>query len=232
MLGGAAPTQLAPSVGTWNEVASDGTDVFVTEYDGAGAIKKFSSTGVASGAYAAQSFVRGLTVDADNVYWSTIGSFVNYSGRGVWAAPKNMTGAVSPVIAEADFGGPKATLNYLAGAGGDLFAITFETTPTIKYHLLHHKTDGSGTTTELLQKSQLGGLAADATYLYYSDFDDTRPAGEKNQMWRVPRANLTAAPESIFKGVDAINETISRVAVDDQNLYLVTVRTIFKLPKN
>lgn len=227
VLGNPQPTTLATDLGTVNEIVADASDLFVTQYDPAGSVRKFSQSGTPGGSYANQGFVRGLSVDASNLYWSTVSEFVNYTGRGIWRAPKAMGGTVTPVIPAEDFGGPKAVVNYIAVEGNDLFAISFETTPNIAYRLLQRPKDGSGTTQTLFTKSQIGAINADANYVYYSDFEDSRPAAEKAQLWRIPRSNLMGTAQSIFKS----NEGIRRVALDTANVYAVTTQKIVRLSK-
>ncbi len=229
---GSTPSLLAPTTASWTAVATDGVDAFVADRASAGAVRRFSPTGEALGAYTSQPLVRAVAVDASRVYWSTIAGFGNpYTGRGVWSAPKDMAGPVTPVIAEADFGGPKAELNFLSVSGADVFALTYETTPTPIYHLLHHNADGSGPTTEFVLAPQISGVTYDAGYVYYVDFDDARPAGTKHQLWRVSRSNLAGPKEPIFQELDAIGDSVTNVQVDDQNILITTLRKILRLPK-
>jgi hypothetical protein len=95
------------------------------------------------------------------------------------------------------------------------------------YRLLQRPKDGGGTTQTLFTKSQIGALNADANYVYYSDFEDTRPVAEKAQLWRIPRSNLTGPAQSIFKN----NEGVRRVGLDAGNVYAVTTQKIVRLSK-
>ncbi len=228
---GSTPTLLAPAT-SWEGVATDGVDAFVTERAAGGAIRRFSPTGEALGAYTGQPGVRAIAADDSRVYWSTIAGFGNpYTGRGVWSAPKDMAGTVTPVIPEADFGGPKVEVTYVSVSGADVFALAFKTIPTVRYHLLHHSADGSGPTTEVVLAPQVRDLAHDATYLYYIDFDDARPAGTKQRLWRVSRSNLTGPKELLLDGLDAIDDSISGLLLDDQNMFITTLRKILRGPK-
>jgi hypothetical protein len=226
-LGNPQPTTFATNLGMVNELVADATDLFATEYDGAGSIRKFSQAGTAAGSYANQGFVRGLSVDGTHLYWSTVSEFVNYTGRGIWRAPKSMGGAVAPVIAAEDFGGPKAVVNYMLVEGSDLFAISFETTPVLAYRLLQRPKDGTGTTQVVFTKEQVGAIHADANYLYYSDFENTRPQAERAQLFRVPRSNLKGAAQSLYKS----SEGIRRIGLDAGNVYAVTTQKIVRISK-
>ncbi len=223
VLGGGAPTTLVQSIAQATSLYADDTDVYANT--SGGTINKYSSAGVAGGSYASQPNVRALTGDATDLYWDTLGSFVNYTGRGVWRAPKTMQGTPTEVIPAADFGSGTTRMISVIVEGNDLFALGFDNTPT--YRLFARPKNGSGSTVVVATKGDICQPVADASYLYYGEYDVQRPSGSKGQIWRVPRSNLTAQPVSVYKS----DEAVQRLAADATNLYFTTATSVYRLTK-
>lgn len=234
VLGEPQPRTVATGLAGANELVSDGTSLFVTEYGPQGAVRKLTQGGADGGRYASQSNVRGLSVDATNVYFSTIASGGTYEGRGVFRAPKTMQGTPELVIPDTDYGAATVTVTAMTVEGADLFAlVSGDVGGVYRYTILRHAADGSGATSTVTARSaqgqSIGAMAADATHLYVGDYDASAPSGKKARLYRVPRANLAATPEILYEGDQAIGQY--GIVTDAANVLFFSTQKVWRWRK-